>query len=205
VSKYPGEVSILALGPLTNLALAVKMDSSFSNKVKRVVILGGSFFAVGNVNPAAEANIYADPEAADIVLTSGLNIDVVGINITTQILITDAQLEEIRKSRGRYAQIIFDMCKCYRDFLVEYDGIYGIVPHDPVSFVALVRPDLFGFKKGVVRLETQGIFAGQTVMDPGLNKWNTRNEWSGYPPVSVALKSDNEQVLNYITHCLTKP
>ncbi|KAI7995895.1 putative uridine nucleosidase 1 [Camellia lanceoleosa] len=57
VSKYPGEVSILALGPLTNLALAMKRDSSFASKVKRVVILGGSFFALGNVNPAAEANL----------------------------------------------------------------------------------------------------------------------------------------------------
>ncbi|KAK4396499.1 Uridine nucleosidase 1 [Sesamum angolense] len=78
VSEYPGEVSILALGPLTNLALAIKRDSSFASKVKRVVILGGSFFALGNVNPAAEANIYGDPEAADIVFTSGANIDVVG-------------------------------------------------------------------------------------------------------------------------------
>ncbi|CAL5382439.1 unnamed protein product [Camellia sinensis] len=57
VSKYPGEVSILALGPLTNFALAMKRDSSFASKVKRVVILGGSFFALGNVNPAAEANV----------------------------------------------------------------------------------------------------------------------------------------------------
>ncbi|GMP42276.1 hypothetical protein CsSME_00012072 [Camellia sinensis var. sinensis] len=56
VSKYPGEVSILVLGPLTNFALAMKRDSSFASKVKRVVILGGSFFALGNVNPAAEAN-----------------------------------------------------------------------------------------------------------------------------------------------------
>ncbi|CAN4117280.1 unnamed protein product [Withania somnifera] len=57
VSEYPGEVSILALGPLTNLALAVKRDSTFASKVKRVVVLGGSFFALGNVNPAAEANV----------------------------------------------------------------------------------------------------------------------------------------------------
>ncbi|GMP84546.1 hypothetical protein CsSME_00038032 [Camellia sinensis var. sinensis] len=60
VSEYPGEVSILALGPLTNLAKAVKRDSSFASKVKKVVILGGSFFALGNVNPAAEANVSSD-------------------------------------------------------------------------------------------------------------------------------------------------
>lgn len=88
VSEFPGEVSILALGPLTNLALAIKRDSSFASKVKRVIILGGAFFALGNVNPAAEANIYGDPEAADIVFTSGADITVVGINITTQVQLT---------------------------------------------------------------------------------------------------------------------
>ncbi|KAL0333464.1 UNVERIFIED_CONTAM: Uridine nucleosidase 1 [Sesamum angustifolium] len=114
VSEYPGEVSILALGPLTNLALAVKRDSSFASKVKRVVILGGAFFALGNVTPAAEANIYGDPEAADIVLTSGANIDVVGINITTQVQLTDRHLDELRRSEGKHAQLICDMCKFYR-------------------------------------------------------------------------------------------
>lgn len=125
VSEYPGEVSILALGPLTNLALAVKRDSTFASKVKRVVILGGSFFALGNVNPAAEANIYGDPEAADIVFTSGADIVVVGINITSQIKMQDADLEELRQSKGRHAQVISKMCKFYRDWHVKSDGLYG--------------------------------------------------------------------------------
>ncbi|EPS62849.1 uridine nucleosidase 1, partial [Genlisea aurea] len=205
VSKYPGEVSILALGPLTNLALAVKRDSSFSHNVKRVVILGGSFFASGNVNPAAEANIYGDPEAADIVFTSGANIDVIGINITTQIKMTDAHLEEIRRSKGRYAQVICDMCKFYRDWHVKSDGIYGIFVHDPVSYVALVRRDLFVFKRGAVRVETQGICVGHTLMDQGLKKWNSKNPWTGFSPVSVAWEVDGERVLDYILQMLTKP
>ncbi|XP_060177018.1 uridine nucleosidase 1-like isoform X2 [Lycium barbarum] len=172
VSEYPGEVSILALGPLTNLALAVQRDSNFASKVKRVVILGGSFFALGNVNPAAEANIHGDPEAADIVFTSGANIDVVGINITTQVKMTDADLDELRQSEGKYAKFLCNMCKFYRDFHVKSDGIYGVFPHDPVTFVALVRPDLFTYKKGVVRVETQGICVGHTLLDQGLKKIN---------------------------------
>ncbi|GER36316.1 pyrimidine-specific ribonucleoside hydrolase RihA [Striga asiatica] len=159
VSEYPGEVSILALGPLTNLALAIKRDSSFASKVKRIVIPGGAFFALGNVNPAAEANIYGDPEAADIVFTSGANIDVIGINTTNpsqndsivieRILSSDVHLDELKKSKGRYAKFICDICKFYRDWHVKSDGVYGIFLHDPVSFVALVRPYLFTFKKGV--------------------------------------------------------
>ncbi|RZC78644.1 hypothetical protein C5167_003854 [Papaver somniferum] len=168
VSEFPGEVSILALGPLTNLALAVKSDASFASKVKRIVVLGGSFFASGNVNPAAEANVYGDPEAADVVFTSGANIDVVGINITTQCTLTDEDLSDLRESKGRHAQFLSDMCKFYRDWHVKSDGLYGIFLHDPVSFVALVRPDLFTYKKGVVRVETQGICVGHTLMDQGL-------------------------------------
>lgn len=186
VNEYPGEVSILALGPLTNLALAVKRDSSFAKKVKRVVVLGGSFFALGNVNPAAEANIYGDPEAADILFTSGANIEVIGINITTQVKFTDDDLTELRESGGKHAKVLCDMCKFYRDWHVKSDGVYGIFLHDPVSFVALVRPDLFKYKKGVVRVETQGICIGHTLMDQGLKKWNTSNPWTGYSPISVA-------------------
>lgn len=205
VNEYPGEVSILALGPLTNLALAVKRDSSFASKVKRVVVLGGAFFALGNVNPAAEANIYGDPEAADIVFTSGANIDVVGINITTQVIMTDKHLDELRESEGRHSKFLSDICKFYRDWHVKSDGLHGIFLHDPVSFVALVRPDLFTFKKGVVRVETQGICVGHTLMDQGLKKWNSSNPWSGFSPVSVAWTVNVEEVLNYVSGILMKP
>ncbi|XWS16741.1 hypothetical protein CRYUN_Cryun33cG0004700 [Craigia yunnanensis] len=205
VSEYPGEVSVLALGPLTNVALAIKRDSSFASKVKNIVVLGGSFFALGNVNPAAEANIYGDPEAADVVFTSGANIVVVGINITTQVKMTDDDLLELNQSKGKYALLLSDMCKFYRDWHVKSDGVYGIFLHDPVSFVALVRPDLFTYKTGVVRVETQGICLGQTLIDQGLKRWNGSNPWTGYSPVSVAWTVNVDEVLNYIKKLLMKP
>ncbi|KAK1288878.1 Uridine nucleosidase 1 [Acorus calamus] len=205
VSQYPGEVSILALGPLTNLALAIKRDASFVSKVKRVVVLGGAFFAAGNVNPAAEANIYGDPEAADVVFTSGADIVVVGINITTQVMLTDDDLSELKDSRGRHAKFLSDICKFYRDWHVKSDGVHGIFLHDPVSFVALIRPDLFTFKKGVVRVETQGICVGHTLMDHGLKKWNSSNPWSGYSPISVAWTAEVPKVLKVIKDLLMKP
>ncbi|CAN1357489.1 Uridine nucleosidase 1 [Linum perenne] len=204
VSEFPGEVSVLALGPLTNLALAIKRDSSFASKVKKIIVLGGAFFALGNVNPAAEANIYGDPEAADVVFTSGADIVVVGINITTQVKFSDADLVELRQSKGKYAQVICNMCKFYRDWHVKSDGIHGIFLHDPVSFVAVVRPDLFTYRKGVVRVETQGICVGHTLMDQGLKKWNSNNPWSGYSPVAVAWTVDVERVIAYVKKQLMK-
>ncbi|KAI8015085.1 Uridine nucleosidase 1 [Camellia lanceoleosa] len=185
--------------------LAMRRDSSFASKVKRVVILGGSFFALGDVNPAAEANIYGDPEAADVVFTSGADIVVVGVNITTQVKMTDADLDELRQSEGRHAQFISNMCKVYGDWHVKSDGVHGIFLHGPVSFVALVQPDLFTYKKGVVRVETQGICLGHTLMDQGLKTWNSSNPWSGYSPVSVAWTVNTDEVLNYVKQLLMKP
>ncbi|XP_020592748.1 probable uridine nucleosidase 1 [Phalaenopsis equestris] len=204
-NQYPGEVSILALGPLTNLALAIKSDSSFPSKIKRIVVLGGAFLSAGNVNPAAEANIYGDPEAADILFTSGAEITVVGINITTQVAFTDADLSELRYSKGKHAKLICEMCKFYRDWHVKSDGLHGIFLHDPVSFVALVRPDLFTFRKGVVRVETQGICVGHTLMDQGLKNWNGPNPWSDHSPISVAWTADVPNILTFIKNQLMKP
>lgn len=170
-----------------------------------MVILGGAFFALGNINPAAEANIYGDPEAADIVFTSGANIDVIGINITTQVKMSDDDLDELRKSKGKHAQFLCNSSKFYRDWHVKSDGVYGVFLHDPVCFVALVRPDLFMFKKGVVRVETQGLCVGQTLMDQGLKRWNSDNPWTGYSPVSVAWTVNVEKVLKYIKSVLMTP
>ncbi|GAU16063.1 hypothetical protein TSUD_339340 [Trifolium subterraneum] len=170
VSEYPGEITVLALGPLTNIAL-----------------------------------IYGDPEAADTVFTSGADVVVVGINITTQVQLTDADLLELKESKGKHAALLSEMCKFYRDWHVKSDGVYGIFLHDPVSFVAVVRPDLFTYKKGVVRVETQGLCVGHTLLDQGLKRWNTSNPWTGYSPISVAWTVNVEGVLNYIKELLMKP
>lgn len=212
VSKHPGEVSILALGPLTNLALAMKWDSSFARKVKQVVVLGGSFFALGNVNPAAESNIIGDPEAADIVFTSGANIVIVGINISMQVKLTDDELDELRQSKGRYARIIANMCKFVQERTEKSNKFKGIFLHDPTSFVALVRPELFTYTKGVVRVETQGKCRGLTLMDPGTKEWDSESPWTveveegiGKPVVSVASTVEANEVRDYVINLLAKP
>uniref|UniRef100_A0A0E0QV95 Inosine/uridine-preferring nucleoside hydrolase domain-containing protein n=1 Tax=Oryza rufipogon TaxID=4529 RepID=A0A0E0QV95_ORYRU len=232
VSESPGEISVLALGPLTNIALAMKKDSSFASKVKRIVVLGGAFFAAGNATPSAEANIHSDPEAADIVFTSGADIYVVGLNITTQVYFTDKDMLELRNSKGKHAQFLCDICKFYRDWHVHSYGVDGphmkhlsfpsykfrlweinvpahicvissaLFLHDPVSFTALVHPEYFTFKKGVVRVETQGICKGHTSMDMGLKKWNSDNPWTGYSPISVAWTVDVPKVLAYAKELL---
>ncbi|TVT99286.1 hypothetical protein EJB05_55361, partial [Eragrostis curvula] len=224
VAQFPGKVTVLALGPLTNLALAIKSDPAFACKVKKIVVLGGAFFTGGNVNPAAEANILGDPEAADMVFTSGADIVVVGLNITHQVYLTDEDLLELRKSKGKHAQLLSDMCKFYTGIFPPKLNIVfcvGCFLHDPTSFTALVHPELFTFKKGVVRVGTQGIFTGHTLMDQRLInqrtsgqvarssngtssdlelglRWNSENQWTAYRPISVAWTVDVPKVLGYV-------
>ncbi|XP_044955126.1 probable uridine nucleosidase 2 [Hordeum vulgare subsp. vulgare] len=89
---YPGQVTVVALGPLTNLAPAVELDPSFPKKIGQIIILGGAYSVNGNVNPAAEENIFGDPDAADVVFTCGADILAIGINITHQVILSGNSL-----------------------------------------------------------------------------------------------------------------
>ncbi|GJM99585.1 hypothetical protein PR202_ga16703 [Eleusine coracana subsp. coracana] len=178
--------------------------SQFPGEVKKIVVLGGSFFAAGNATPSAEANIHSDPEAADIVFTSGADVSVVGLNITLQVSFIDDDLLELRNSKGKHAQFLCDVCNFYRDWHVKSYGAPVVFLHDPVCFAALVRPEFFTFKKGVVRVETQGICTGHTSMDLGLKKWNSENPWTGYSPISVAWTVDVPKVVAFVKELVTK-
>ncbi|KAG4944893.1 hypothetical protein JHK87_040900 [Glycine soja] len=90
----PGKVTVVALGPLTNIALAIQLDPEFAKNIGQILILGGAFAVNGNVNPAAEANIFGDPEAADVVFTSGADVLAVGINVTHQVVLTGVYLHD---------------------------------------------------------------------------------------------------------------
>ncbi|KAM0017075.1 putative inosine/uridine-preferring nucleoside hydrolase domain, ribonucleoside hydrolase [Helianthus debilis subsp. tardiflorus] len=85
---YPGEITLVALGPLTNIALAIELDPAFTKNVGQIVLLGDAFLVNGNVNPASEANIFGDPKAADIVFTCGADVLAVGLNVTHQVILT---------------------------------------------------------------------------------------------------------------------
>lgn len=96
VKKRPHEITIIAVGPLTNLALAVQKEPEIVSLVKEVVIMGGAVFVKGNVTPYSEANIISDPEAADSVFSSGLPVTVVGLDVTMQTLLPNARLADWR-------------------------------------------------------------------------------------------------------------
>ncbi|CAM6127100.1 unnamed protein product [Calypogeia fissa] len=198
VKEFPGEITIVALGPLTNVAKAVQDDPDFAKNVGQIVVLGGAFSVNGNVTPAAEANILGDPEAADIVFICGADILVIGINITHQVFLTGEQMEEVGKSNGKFGKYLFDAAKFYFAYHREAYDINAIYLHDPSTMMAAVDPSLLTYEEGVVRVQTDGICRGMTVFCDTLKRWAEPTEWCNKPRVKVAVTVNADKMATQI-------
>ena len=162
VHKYPHEITLIPVGPLTNIALAVSKDPSIVPLVKDIVIMGGSITG-GNVNGAAEANIYNDPEAASIVFNAGWMVTMVGSDVGERTIITRKHLAELQALRGPESDFIAKLA----DFYItrsEKSGYQGAAMYDPLAVAAVIDPALVTLKDMHVDVETRGEFTrGETV------------------------------------------
>lgn len=195
---YPGKVTVVALGPLTNIALAVQLDPTFPEKIGQIVILGGAFSVNGNVNPAAEANIFGDPEAADIVFTCGADVLAVGINVTHQVVLTDDDRDKLEKSEGKFARYLCKILELYFSYHREAYSTKGVYLHDPTALLAAVNPSLLTYTTGVVRVQTSGITRGLTLFDTTKKRYGEITEWSNKPTVKVAVTVDAPAVVELV-------
>ena len=140
--RYPGELVVVALGPLTNLALALKRGAARLRLARRIVVMGGAVSVPGNVTPAAEFNFYVDPEAAAAVFNAGLPIELIPLDVTRQVLLTRAALAEVvGPAPGRRARFVEDFSRFGFDF-ADSHGEGGIALHDPLAVAAAVDPGL---------------------------------------------------------------
>lgn len=179
VNKHPGEISLVAIGPLGNLATALHLDPELPNKVKQVVIMGGVIAADGNVSPVAEANILSDPHAADRVFAAPWKLVMVGLDVTHQIMVPRGLFDEIAEQNKRVGQFMRDCAKFYIDFYSEVRDIDGCYGHDVSAVIYVVEPELFGTVSGPVCVATDGPAIGQTIMSRygipyPLTDWNHR-------------------------------
>lgn len=195
---YPGKVTVVALGPLTNIALAIELDPGFSKNIGQIVLLGGAFAVNGNVNPAAEANIFGDPEAADIVFTSGADILAVGINVTHQVVLTDADREKLAQSNGKFAQYLCKILEVYFSYHRDAYNTKGVYLHDPTTLLAAVNPSLITYTEGVVRVQTSGITRGLTLFYNKQKRFAEVTEWTDKPTVKVAVTVDAPAVVKLV-------
>ncbi len=160
VHKYPNEITLIPIGPLTNIAMAVRKDPSIVPLVKGVVIMGGSISG-GNVNGAAEYNIYQDPEAASIVFNAGWPLTMVGLDVTEKAAILVADAQKLEAQPGPVAHFAAVVAR-YQISIGEATG--GGAVHDALAVGAVVDPSLLQTKFLRVDVETGGDFArGETV------------------------------------------
>ncbi|GAU34730.1 hypothetical protein TSUD_17030 [Trifolium subterraneum] len=194
----PGKITVVALGPLTNIALAVQKDPDFAKNIGQIVLLGGSFAVNGNVNPAAEANIFGDPDAADVVFTSGADILAVGINITHQVVLSGSDREKLASSKGKFAQYLTGILEVYYSYHCDAYNINGVYLHDPTTLLAAVDPSLVTCTEGAVRVQTSGITRGLTILYNKKKRFEEVTEWSNMPSVKVAVTVDAPRVVKLV-------
>ena len=196
VRAQPGEVTLIAVGRMTNLALALKADPDFAALVKEVIVMGGAFDLNGNVSPAAEANIHGDPEAADLVFTAPWRVTVVGLDVTMKTVMTSAYLAEMAAVGGPSVQLLSDISQFYIEFYKHRVGD-GMVIHDSCACVYLVAPHLFETRSGPIRVVCGGIADGQTIQKPD-GKVFPPGHWDGHPSQLVCTGVDGDRVLEVI-------
>ena len=169
VRAHPGEVTLLAVGPLTNLALALADDPQIASLVKQVVLMGGAFGTggvLGNVTPAAEANMLGDPDAADRVLGAAWPVAIVGLDVTEPTIMSREYLASLRDRGGAAGQFVWDVSRHYEAFHQESAQLRGIYVHDSSAVAYLLAPHLYTTRSGPVRVLTEGIAVGQTIQKP---------------------------------------
>jgi inosine-uridine nucleoside N-ribohydrolase len=192
VNKYPEEITLILLGPLSNIALCVLKDPSFGAKVRGAVVMGGAAFVPGNSTPAAETNIYADPEAARIVLHSGMRITLVGLDVTTKVLMRAEHVQQIRtRRRPAVEQFIAAVVEESLPYQRSVRKLDGFPMHDPLTTAVAVNPSLVRTEAMYVDVETRGeLTRGATIPDP-------RRVWGRDPNVNLCVDVESETFLSF--------
>lgn len=164
VMSQPGEVTLVAVGPLGNLATALKLEPQIAVKVKQVVIMGGVIAADGNVSPVAEANILSDPHAADKVMAADWEVVIVGLDVTHQVVLSNALFDQIRDENPKVGSFMHQAAQFYIKFYSSVRDIDGCYGHDVSAVAYVVDPQIFGTETGSVCVATDGVAIGQTIM-----------------------------------------
>jgi inosine-uridine nucleoside N-ribohydrolase len=179
VRKYPSEITLITIGPLTNVATALNSDSELATMVRGLVMMGGSLSG-GNITPAAEFNVYVDPEAARIVFQSGIPITMVGLDVTRKTSLTDAHLHQLEAGQNPISKAAAKIAHNAIEHNRQQGFLAGPNMHDSLAVAAFLDPSILRFEEYYVDVETTGeLTAGETL---------------GYSPSSGGLRRRPEVV-----------
>ena len=160
---HQGELLLCPIGPLTNIAAAMELDPSFCSNLKGMVVMGGSLRAGGNITPAAEANFYHDPHAADFVLRHGCNITLVGLDVTNRVICPRSFFARLASESPKMGGLLHDMAEFYIDFYETVGKFAGCGMHDPSALVACIAPELFTTELHALRVALSGDRSGEMI------------------------------------------
>lgn len=194
VNNYPGEVEILALGPLTNVAKAIKSNLLFEKNVKRLVIMGGAVRVPGNMgNNTAEFNFLCDPEAADIVLNSSIDKTVIPLDVCNKVAMFENEFDGLKNTK--IYQTLMKLIKPYIKLLKDVDNLSGAIMYDPVAAYYLLNPNAY-------RTEDLSI---KVVLD-NKDEYGKTVEENANPNTKVAFDVDRNRfvvdLINALKECL---
>lgn len=164
---HPGEITLVAVGPLGNLGLALKLEPNLPKLLKRVVLMAGAVDEPGNVSPVAEANVWNDPDAADLVFTAGWDLTMVGLDVTHKVVLPASFFARLAEQHKHVAMdTLSHAVNFYANFYqsIRPDLGHACYGHDVLAFVWLVAPEMFKTQSGRVRVAKEGIANGQTMM-----------------------------------------
>ena len=161
-----GSVTLVPIGPLTNIATAMERAPDIIPRIQEIVLMGGAYFEVGNITPTAEFNIFVDPEAAKTVFGAGVPLTVMPLDVTHKALTTRARVEAFRALPGRVGPAVASWTDFFERFDKEKYGSEGAPLHDPCTIAYLLKPDLFAGRHINVEIETDSdLTLGMTVAD----------------------------------------
>jgi purine nucleosidase len=195
IRAHPGQITLLAIGPLTNLALALRDAPHIASLVAEVVVMGGAFGTggkCGNITAFAEANIHNDPEAAERVLAAPWPVTLVGLDVTTRCVLSNAQARQLSATGDPAGQFVHDVSRGYADAYALHEGLDGCCLHDVAAVAFALQPTLFETTRGAISVDLGEARRGQT-------RWSSADN---RPVQQACLSADPAGVVNHFLEAL---
>jgi inosine-uridine nucleoside N-ribohydrolase len=204
--QYPGEITLVGVGPVGNIALALRIEPRLPNLLKQVVLMAGTVDEPGNVSPVAEANVWNDPHAADIVFTAGCNLIMVGLDVTHRVALPSSFFVRLAQHHKHLAtDTLSHAANFYANFYQsKYPNFeHACYIHDVLTFVWLVAPEIFEMQTGRVRVAKEGIGSGQTIMAKKEFPYAQSGWESSNPQTRACMKIDVDACIKLIDATLS--
>lgn len=198
IRAHPQQITLVAVGRLTNLALALQRAPDITGLVKRVVVMGGALGHgghTGNVTPVAEANMHGDPHAADQVFTAPWPVTMVGLDVTMGWFMHRNWLQDFAARTGETGQFIWEMTRFYDAFYAANERPAGFPVHDSSAVAQVIAPELFTSVQGRLRVVTAGIARGQTILVP-VDAHFPPSAWDDQPIQQACIASQSQALLD---------